>query len=64
MGAKGFWDSLPVVDRQCAVYYTDFWAGSKKKSFPSDTNLWRKILAKLLISKDSITPFSKGYLVW
>jgi len=63
MGAKGFWDSLAAVYRQCAVYYTDFWTGSKK-IFPSDTNLWGKILAKLLISKDSITPFSKGYLVW
>jgi hypothetical protein len=37
---------------------------AKKKIFPSDKNLWGKILAKLLISKDSITPFSKGYLVW
>ena len=43
MGAKGFWDSLPGVYRQCAVYYTDFWAGSKKilpqrhKSLGKDT---------------------------
>jgi IS1 family transposase len=25
-GAKGLWDSLPGVYRQCAVTYTDFWA--------------------------------------
>jgi IS1 family transposase/transposase-like protein len=25
-GAKGLWDSLPSVYRQCAVCYTDFWA--------------------------------------
>jgi len=25
-GAKGLWDSLPPVYRQCAVAYTDFWA--------------------------------------
>ncbi|WP_445251658.1 IS1 family transposase [Microcoleus sp. LAD1_D1] len=43
MGAKGFWDSLPVVDRLCAVYYTDFWSRSKKnipqrhKSLGKDT---------------------------
>ena len=24
-GAKGLWDSLPAVYRQCAVSYTDFW---------------------------------------
>ena len=24
-GAKGLWDSLPSVYRQCAVCYTDFW---------------------------------------
>jgi insertion element IS1 protein InsB len=24
-GAKGLWDSLPPVYRQCAVCYTDFW---------------------------------------
>jgi len=25
-GARGLWDSLPGVYRQCAVCYTDFWA--------------------------------------
>ncbi len=25
-GAKGLWQSLPGVDRQCAVCYTDFWS--------------------------------------
>ena len=24
-GAKGLWDSMPSVYRQCAVCYTDFW---------------------------------------
>jgi len=24
--ARGLWDSLPAVYRQCAVAYTDFWA--------------------------------------
>ncbi|KJU83359.1 transposase ImeAB' protein, partial [Candidatus Magnetobacterium bavaricum] len=24
-GAKGLWDSLPPVYRQCAICYTDFW---------------------------------------
>ena len=24
-GAKGLWDSLPPVYRQCAVTFTDFW---------------------------------------
>jgi insertion element IS1 protein InsB len=26
VGAKGLWNSLPPVYRQCAVCYTDFWA--------------------------------------
>jgi len=26
VGAKGLWQSLPPVYRQCAVCYTDFWA--------------------------------------
>ena len=26
MGARGLWDSLPPVYRQCAVAYSDFWA--------------------------------------
>jgi IS1 family transposase len=25
-GARGLWNSLPPVYRQCAVCYTDFWA--------------------------------------
>ncbi|WP_445727659.1 IS1 family transposase [Kamptonema formosum] len=25
-GAKGLWDSLPPVYRQCAISYTDFWS--------------------------------------
>jgi len=33
-GAKGLWDSLPPVYRQCAVSYTDFWS-SYNKVFPS-----------------------------
>jgi insertion element IS1 protein InsB len=24
--ASGLWESLPPVDRQCAVSYTDFWS--------------------------------------
>ena len=28
-GAKGLWDSLPPVYRQCAVCYTDFWGSSR-----------------------------------
>ena len=26
IGAKGLWDSLPPVYRQCAVCYTDYWS--------------------------------------
>jgi IS1 family transposase len=26
IGARGLWDSLPPVYRQCAVAYSDFWA--------------------------------------
>ena len=33
-GAKGLWDSLPPVYRQCAVCYTDFWS-AYKEIFPS-----------------------------
>jgi insertion element IS1 protein InsB len=29
-GAKGLWNSLPSVYRQCAVYYTDFWRAYEK----------------------------------
>ena len=25
-GARGLWDSLPKIYRQCAVSYTDFWS--------------------------------------
>ncbi|MEG4454522.1 hypothetical protein [Microcoleus sp. N9_A1] len=30
MDAKGLSDSLPVVDRQCAVYYTELLVAYKK----------------------------------
>ncbi len=33
-GARGLWDSLPPVYRQCAVCYTDFWQ-SYNTIFPS-----------------------------
>ena len=33
-GAKGLWDSLPGVYRQCAVCYTDFWS-AYDEVFPS-----------------------------
>ena len=33
-GAKGLWDSLPGVYRQCAVCYTDFWS-AYEGVFPS-----------------------------
>jgi len=33
-GAKGLWDSLPPVYRQCAVCYTDFWE-AYESIFPS-----------------------------
>ena len=33
-GARGLWNSLPPVYRQCAVYYTDFWA-AYEEIFPS-----------------------------
>ena len=33
-GAKGLWDSLPPVYRQCAVSYTDYWA-AYSMVFPS-----------------------------
>ena len=26
VATRGLWDSLPGVDRQCAITYTDFWA--------------------------------------
>ena len=29
-GARGLWNSLPAVYRQCAVCYTDFWASYPK----------------------------------
>jgi IS1 family transposase len=32
-GAKGLWESLPPVYRQCAVSYTDFWS-SYDEIFP------------------------------
>ena len=34
-GARGLWDSLPPVYRQCAVCYTDFWS-AYEKIFPSE----------------------------
>ncbi len=33
-GAKGLWQSLPTVYRQCAVLYTDFWK-AYAEVFPS-----------------------------
>jgi insertion element IS1 protein InsB len=33
-GAKGLWDSLPPIYRQCAVAYTDFWS-SYNDVFPN-----------------------------
>lgn len=33
-GAKGLWQSLPKVYRQCAVCYTDFWS-AYAQVFPS-----------------------------
>ena len=37
-GAKGLWDSLPAVYRQCAICYTDFWS-AYEKIFPSSRHL-------------------------
>ena len=34
VGAKGLWDSLPPVYRQCTVCYTDFWS-AYEKIFPT-----------------------------
>jgi IS1 family transposase len=34
IGAKGLWDSLPPVYRQCAVCYTDFWS-AYEEIFPT-----------------------------
>ncbi len=31
-GAKGLWDSLPPVYRQCASCFTDFWNAYQKKN--------------------------------
>ncbi|MBM0741809.1 IS1 family transposase [Phormidium sp. CLA17] len=33
-GARGLWDALPAVYRQCAVSYTDFWS-AYNQVFPS-----------------------------
>ena len=33
-GAKGLWESLPAVYRQCAISYTDFWS-AYDEIFPS-----------------------------
>jgi IS1 family transposase len=33
-GAQGLWDALPLVERQCAVSYTDFWS-AYDEVFPS-----------------------------
>ena len=30
LGARGLWDSLPSIYRQCAVCYTDYWAAYEK----------------------------------
>ncbi len=30
--ARGLWDSLPGVYRQCAIAYTDFWAETRSGS--------------------------------
>ena len=35
IGAKGLWDSLPPVYRQCAVCYTDFWS-AYEEIFPAN----------------------------
>ena len=37
IGAKGLWDSLPPVYRQCAVCYTDFWS-AYEEIFPTKRN--------------------------
>lgn len=31
--AKGLWQSLPAVYRQCAICYTDFWSAYEHWSF-------------------------------
>ncbi len=56
MGAKGLSDSLPAVDRQCAVYYTDFLVAYKKVLPRQRHKSVGKIRAKLRISKDARTP--------
>ena len=37
-GAKGLWNSLPPVYRQCAVCYTDFWA-AYEEIFPFNRHI-------------------------
>ena len=49
-GAQRLWDSLPPVDRQCAVCYTDFWQAypvvfptTRHKAVGKETGLTNKI---------------------
>lgn len=37
-GAKGLWQSLPALYRQCAVSYTDFWS-AYEQIFPQSRHI-------------------------
>jgi IS1 family transposase len=48
-GARGLWDSLPKISRQCAVSYTDFWSAYGIVFLKKDTKRYPRIVAKRTI---------------
>lgn len=59
-GARGLWNSLPFVYRQCAICYTDFWAFYE--TFPgkmAEASCDSRLLPSLKREVSKLPPFFK-----
>jgi IS1 family transposase len=63
-GARGLWNSLPPVYRQCAVCYTDFWAAYAQVIPSKRHQAVGNIVARLTILNALIIQCVKEFLVW
>ena len=62
--AKGLCKSLPLVYRQCAVCYTDFWESYNGVFSKKDIERWIKVVAKRAILNALITLYDNESRAW
>jgi IS1 family transposase len=62
--AKGLWQSLSAIYRQCAICYTNFWKLMSRCYQASGIALWAKKRVKLAILSGSTTLCGSELGVW